>query len=64
MPPIWPWTSEDRQVLKELYPQAPQKYILKKIKHRTWHAIQKEASRLGIKREIREDNYMDPYLTE
>lgn len=56
MPPIWPWTEEDRQKLKDLYPQAPKKYILSKIKHRSWHAIQKEASRLKIKRIVRDHN--------
>jgi Fe-S cluster biosynthesis and repair protein YggX len=50
MPPIWRWTDEDRAILKELYPHATKDVILSKITHKTWVAITKEASRLGIKR--------------
>jgi hypothetical protein len=55
MPPIWPWTEEDRQNLRALYPEAPKKHILAKIRHHSWHAIQKEASRLKIKRVVRDE---------
>jgi len=50
MPPIWRWTDEDRSILKELYPYATKEKILSQITHKTWVAITKEASRLGIKR--------------
>jgi transcriptional regulator with XRE-family HTH domain len=48
--PVYAWTDDDREVIKKLYPYAPKKSILTKLKHRTWSAIQKEASRIGIKR--------------
>lgn len=51
------WSDEDRKILKELYPAAEKKDILKalnsKNRKKTWMAIQKEASRLEIKREIK-----------
>jgi hypothetical protein len=51
MPPRWPWPDEDISLLKELYPYAPKEVILSRITHKTWHSIQKMASRLGIKRD-------------
>ena len=48
------WTDEDHENLKKMYPTSPQDQILNVLQHRTWHSIQKEASRLKIKREINE----------
>jgi len=49
------WSDEDRVVLKQLYPEAEKEEILKALngqyKHKTWSAIQKEASRLKITRD-------------
>lgn len=51
------WSEEDREILNELYPSATKDKILKALngqyRKKTWPAIQKEASRLGIKREIK-----------
>lgn len=50
------WSDEDREILKKLYPSAEKKEILQalnlKTRTKTWSAIQKEASRLKIKREV------------
>src|SRR4030042_6014360 len=50
------WSEEDREILKKLYPTATKEELLKALngeyKHKTWVAIQKEASRLKIKREV------------
>lgn len=53
----WPWTEEDRAIIKKLYPYRSKSDILLSLKHRTWHAIQKEASRLGIKRIFKDEGY-------
>ena len=49
------WSEEDREILKKLYPIANKKEILSalnnKYRKKTWIAIQKEASRLNIKRD-------------
>lgn len=51
------WSDEDREILKKLYPDATKEEILKALnseyKKKTWQAIQKEASRLKIKRDIK-----------
>ena len=51
------WSDEDRQILIKLYPSATKEKILetlnKKFKTKTWSAIQKEASRLKIKRKVK-----------
>jgi transcriptional regulator with XRE-family HTH domain len=52
--PTYSWTEEDRRIVRNLYPSAPKTDILSKLKHRTWHSIQKEASRQKIKRDIRD----------
>jgi hypothetical protein len=48
------WSDEDRKILKQLYPTADKKEILSVLnseyRKKTWIAIQKEASRMGIKR--------------
>lgn len=49
------WSDDDREILKKLYPEAPKEEILKALnsecRKKTWPAIQKEASRLKIKRD-------------
>lgn len=55
--PIYAWTDDDRKVITNLYPYAPKSEILAKLKHRTWNAIQKEASRTGIKRIVADDDF-------
>jgi predicted transcriptional regulator len=49
------WSDEDREILKKLYPKATKEEILKALnneyRQKTWTAIQKEASRLKIKRD-------------
>lgn len=55
--PIYAWTDEDRKVITTLYPYAPKSEILAKLKHRTWNAIQKEASRTGIKRIVADNDF-------
>jgi len=51
------WSDEDRELLKKLYPDANKKEILEalntKYHKKTWVAIQKEASRLQIKRNFK-----------
>ena|SRR4030042_2016700 len=51
------WSDEDRKILKQLYPTATKEELLKALngeyKRKTWTAIQKEASRLKIKRDIK-----------
>ena len=51
------WSDEDRELLRKLYPTESKKEILKalnsKYRKKTWLAIQKEASRLSIKREVK-----------
>jgi hypothetical protein len=48
------WSEEDREILKKLYPSFDKKEILSALnseyRKKTWAAIQKEASRMGIKR--------------
>ena len=48
------WSDEDREILKKLYPSADKKEILfalnSEYRKKTWAAIQKEASRMGIRR--------------
>ena len=48
------WSEDDREILKKLYPSADKKEILSALNNeyrkKTWTAIQKEASRMGIKR--------------
>ena len=50
------WSDEDREILKKLYPVATKEELLKALnseyRKKTWTAIQKEASRLKIKREV------------
>jgi len=50
------WSEEDREILKKLYPVATKSEILKslngKYRKKTWSAIQKEASRMKIKRKV------------
>jgi hypothetical protein len=48
---MFQWTDEEIATLKELYPYASKEEILSRITHRKWHPIQKQASRLGIKRD-------------
>jgi hypothetical protein len=57
MSPFWHWLKEDHALLKELYPSAPKEFILSKIKNHSWTAIQKEASRLRIKRSTKSSEY-------
>jgi hypothetical protein len=51
------WSDEDRELLIKLYPTATKEELLKTLngeyKNKTWPAIQKEASRLKIKRELK-----------
>lgn len=51
------WSEEDRKILVKMYPDKSKEEILKVLnteyKKKTWAAIQKEASRLNIKREIK-----------
>lgn len=49
---IW-WTEREREILKELYPIAQQKEILKKLKNKSWYACKKEAARLDLKRDLK-----------
>ena len=48
------WSEEDREILKKLYPSADKKEILSALnseyRKKTCTAIQKEASRMSIKR--------------
>jgi hypothetical protein len=44
------WTEKNREILQKLYPNASIDEILKNLPDATWHACQKEASRLGIRR--------------
>lgn len=46
---IW-WTDEEREILKNLYPRADKKVILKTLKNKTWYTCKKEAYQLGLKR--------------
>lgn len=49
------WSDEDREILRRVYPASDKKEILNALndqyRKKTWPAIQKEASRQGIKRE-------------
>ena len=49
---IW-WTDDEREILKNLYPKAEKKIILKTLKNKSWYACQKEARRLGLKRLVK-----------
>ena len=49
---IW-WTDEEREILKKLYPDTPEKEILKKLKNKSWYACKKEAGLLGLKRSLK-----------
>ena len=50
------WSDEDKGLLKNLYPVATKEELLNALnseyRKKTWSAIQKEASRLKIKREV------------
>jgi hypothetical protein len=52
--PVFRWTEEDREIIRRLYPKDPKHTILAVLSWHTWHAIQKEASRLKIKRKVRD----------
>jgi len=45
------WSSEETQVLEDLFPKAPRTRIEEAIPNRTWYSMRNKASRLGIKRE-------------
>ena len=47
-----PWTVEEVEKLKELYPKAPIEELLKAFPNRSYNAIQLKAERLGLKRDI------------
>jgi hypothetical protein len=50
---IW-WTDEEKELLKQLYPQTLDKNdIIKALKNKSWYAIKKQAKEMGIKREVR-----------
>lgn len=57
------WTEAEDNILRELYPLAPKKEILKAIM-RTWTAIICRASRLGIIRMRSENNNRERIETE
>src|SRR5436305_5155010 len=44
------WTQQDKDIIVQMYPQAEQFDILKKLPHKTWAGIAVEASKLHIKR--------------
>jgi hypothetical protein len=46
---IW-WTDEQRELLKQIYPNGSKKELLKAFKPKTWYAIYKEALSLGLTR--------------
>jgi hypothetical protein len=51
------WSDEDREILMNLYPSVTKEELLKALnseyRKKTWPAIQKEASRLKIKRNVK-----------
>ena len=51
------WSDDDIEILKQMYPNAPKEEILKalngKNRDKTWTAIQKRASKLGIRRHVK-----------
>lgn len=46
---IW-WTAAEREILKNLYSRADKKIIISTLINKSWYACQKEAKRLGLKR--------------
>jgi hypothetical protein len=48
--PKFKWTKGEIERLKEVFPGYLRKEILELFPHRTWHAIEIKAGRLGIKR--------------
>ena len=46
---IW-WTDEQRELLKQIYPNGSKKDLLKALKPKSWYAIYKEAKSLGLTR--------------
>jgi len=49
---IW-WTDEERALLKKLYPNTEKNKIIKMLKNKSWYACRKEATRLGLQRELK-----------
>jgi hypothetical protein len=45
-----PWSEEDEQKLREMYPQAPAMVLLDTFPERTWIGIRRRAETLGIER--------------
>jgi len=43
------WTKEEEDILRKLYGKVPIEEIMKVLKDRTYHAIMKKASYLGLK---------------
>jgi len=43
------WTEEEIYILKKYYGRIPKKELIKKLKFRTWSAIQHKTHRLGMK---------------
>lgn len=51
LPPQWHrWRSEEEEILKNLYPEAKRKEVMKALPRRTWGAIRARAEKLEIKR--------------
>lgn len=46
---IW-WTDEQKELLKQIYPNGTKKDLLKALKPKSWYAIYKEAKALGLTR--------------
>ena len=46
------WTDEEVNIIKNMYPEEPRKYILEELKDRKWESIKTKARKLGIKRKV------------
>jgi len=45
-----PWTEQEEETIRHLYPNGEQMDILQQLPNRTWRGISVEASKLGVSR--------------
>jgi len=57
---IYLFSDEEKEILKQHYPRSPRLELLKRMPYRTWHAIQRQAELMHIRREIPSSDNLFP----
>lgn len=55
-----PWTDEETEIVREMYPHGDAKEIIARLPNRAWKSIIAYASRKDISRYVRKQNTKDP----